>query len=206
MKPNQYKDVEKEYGIGGSSNFMKLEPGENIVRFVSEFEVRGIHQFKNEKGKFETHTCFGKQKGCIYCNADNKITVKYLSWVIDQKDHKIKLLEIGHTIFKQLGQYQDDPDYSFDSVPNYNIKIKKTGEGLSTEYQVIPSPKRYELDAKEEEEVMKLKPISEVIQAMKDKEMKSQGTEIKKEDDIPIVEDEINQGMEEDIDVKNIPF
>jgi hypothetical protein len=214
MKFNEYKQVEDQYKIGGgNAGFMKLEEGENNVRIVSEFEVRGIHQFKNEKGKFESRVCIGKAKGCVYCNADSKITVKYLGWVIDTKDGKFKLLEIGHTIFKQLGEFQNDPDYTFESIPDYNIKIKRSGKGLDTEYQVIPSPKRSALEKDTLEEVAKLRPIAEIIKAMKEKELKYLQENYptgKIEENIPVIE-EGNESIfpndkAEDIDVKDIPF
>lgn len=214
MKFNQYKQVEDEYKIGGgNAGFMRLEEGDNNIRIVSEFEVRGIHQFKNEKGRFESRVCVGKAKGCVYCNADSKISVKYLGWVIDLKDNTFKLLEIGHTIFKQLGEFQNDPDYAFDSIPDYNIKIKRSGKGLDTEYQVIPSPKRVILKEDKLTEVAKLKPIAEIIKAMKEKELKYLQEKYpsgKIEENIPVIEEgsEIlsEDDKAEDIDVKDIPF
>lgn len=218
MKFNQYKQVEEEYKIGGgNAGFMKLEEGENNVRIVSEFEVRGIHQFKNEKGRFESHVCVGKAKGCIYCSAGSKITVKYLGWVIDLKDDKFKLLEIGHTIFKQLGEFQNDPDYIFDSIPDYNVKIKRTGKGLDTEYQVIPSPKRNTLPEEKLAEVAKLKSIADIIKAMKEKELnylqeKYPNGKIEQKEEIPVIEEGTESmfpsHVEEadGIDVKDIPF
>ncbi|QGH73359.1 MAG: single-stranded DNA-binding protein [Siphoviridae sp. cttb18] len=206
MKFSEYQKVEEEYNVGGgSAGFMRLQKGDNIIRIVSEFEVRGIHGWKTKGGQYKSAICIGKEKGCKYCKADNKVSVKYLGWVINKTDknaekHQVQLLEIGHTVFKQLGQFQADPDYAFDSIPDYDVKIKATGDGLDREYQVLPSPKRYELDAEREEEVSKLKPISEIIQAMKDKEAKKLGEDIK-------VDDESEEsGDDDEPKIKDIPY
>jgi hypothetical protein len=213
MQFKDYEKVEKEHNIGQNlSGFMTLQQGENVIRIVSQFEVLGKHSFQNEKGKWESQICIGKEKGCIYCRALNKVSVKYLGWVIDRKDGQVKLLEIGHTIFKQIGQLQEDPDYAFDTVPAYNVKIRRTGEKLNTEYQVIASPKVSELTAEETEKVSKLKNPEEIVSAMKEKKIKELGVDenqIREEKlkDIPVIEEGSQFPISDDeIDVKDIPF
>lgn len=194
MKFQDYTKVEEEYNVGqGAGEFMKLKEGDNIIRVLTEFELRGVHQFKLGN-KFQTHVCVGRDKGCVYCKEGSKVSVKYLGWVIDKKDNKVKLLEIGHTIFKQIGELQKDEDYAFESIPDYNLKIKRSGEGLDTKYQVVASPKKVELTDEEKSQVMELKPVSEIIKTMKEKELK----QVPKEELPTIQEDEMN--------ISEIPF
>ena len=208
-----YKKVEDEYKIGSSSSeFMKLKEGDNIVRIVTPFEIRGIHDLGGEGNRYKSAICVGKDKGCKFCGQNLKVKVKYLGWVIDQSDRSLKILEIGHTIFKQIGELSQDPDYAFDSIPDYNVKIKRIGEGRNTEYQVIPSPKRSELSSEEKDRIDKVKPISEIIEKMKEKEISNPTNvpQIEQKDDIPVInesEETASSFMgQEDINVEDIPF
>jgi hypothetical protein len=93
-----------------------------------------------------------------------------LGWVIDRKDGKVKLLRFGHSIFKQIGALAVNDEYQFDITPNYDMTIKKEGEGLDTEYNVTAARQDTEITEKELEEITsKVKDPKEIIESMKAK-------------------------------------
>ena len=176
MKFSNYGDVEKQYGMGG--NWLKLKGGENKIRLVSEFEVYGNH-FDGKKGII----CIGKDKGCTECAKKSDVKAQALGWVIDRTDGKVKLFRMPYSVFKKIGELQMQEEYQFETVPNYDITITKTGEGMETRYSVIASRKDTDITGSEMEAINKtVKPVSEVIENMKSKQ-KEGNTE-----DVPPVE------------------
>ena len=187
MKFNDYKDSEEKYGIAGGDDWMNLEEGDNKLRIVSEFIDYGEH-FDNAKKR--SYMCLGKGN-CSYCDAGEKPKVRYLGWVIDRKDNKVKLLRFGHSIFKQIGALAVNDEYKFDEIPNYDITIKREGTGLDTEYHVTAARKDSKITVEESEEIdAKVKDVPEIIENMKakrEKEVEEAGGEIIDE---PEVKDE----------------
>jgi len=165
MKFQDYPDSEDKYGISGG-DWMTLEAGDNKIRIVSEFMDYAEH-YDNEKKR--SFICLGKEN-CPYCQAGDKPRVRYLGWVIDRKDSKIKLLRIGHSIFKQIGVLAKDEEYGFEDLPEYDMTIKKTGTGLDTEYSVVPARNNSPLTETEKTEIEKtIKDPNEIIESMKQK-------------------------------------
>lgn len=59
--------------------------------------------------------------------------------VFDYKDNKVKVLEITQKgLIGSLTELARSADWG--SPINYDLNVKKTGEKMTTEYQVIPSP------------------------------------------------------------------
>jgi len=166
MKFNDYKQSEEKYGISGGDEWMAIEEGDNKIRIVSEFIDYGEH-FDNIKKR--SFICLGKDE-CEYCKAGEKPRVRYLGWVIDRRDEKIKLLRFGHSIFKQIGALAVNEEYQFDDLPGYDMTIKREGKGLDTEYSVTPSRNDSELTEKEGEDIIeKVSDPHEIIENMKTK-------------------------------------
>jgi len=177
MKFSQYKESEEKYGIASGGDWMALEEGDNRIRIVSEFVDYGEH-FDNAKKR--SFVCLGKDE-CSYCKAGEKVKVRYLGWVIDRKDGKVKLLRFGHSIFKQIGALAINEEYEFDESPSYDMTIKRDGKGLDTEYNVTAARKDSKITEKELEEIEeKVKDPIEIIENMKaklEKEIGSEGSE-----------------------------
>jgi len=192
MEFKDYKKSEEKYGLG--SDWLNLEDGDNKVRIVSNFIDYGSHYNQQTK---KSVICVGKES-CEMCQQGDKPRVQYLGWVIDRKDKKLKLLRIGHQIFKQIGDYAMNEEYAFTGIPDYDITINKTGQGLGTDYTVIPSRKNTELTEKEKKEIEeKMKDPQEIIDSMKAK--------ISKGEDQGGDTEEIEEG-EKEIDTNDIPF
>jgi hypothetical protein len=193
MKFNQYDEVAKQYGVGGGGDWFNLKEGENKIRLLTEFETYGEHY--NPSAKKYT-VCIGKEKGCLGCKNGIPITVRSLGWVIDRTDGKVKLFKMPYTVFKAIGLLQTDDDYKFDLLPEYDLKINRTGTGKETEYSVLPTPKITALTGDELEEMDEtIKPVKDIIQKMKDK---VGGSEIKQEDyaqtEVPVEAYESTEG------------
>lgn len=167
-KFSDFKQVEKNYGIGQGGDWLTLKEGENKIRVISEFEVFGNHFNQATKRGI---ICIGKDKGCEGCASGIKLNVRALGWVIDRADGKVKLFRMPYSIFKAIGELQMTTEYQFDILPEYDMTIKKAGEGLETKYTVIPSRANKEITGEEFEQINKVvKPVSEIIEKMKVKE------------------------------------
>jgi len=138
------------------SNFMKLQPGENKIRIASQTFHFKKHGFKSE-GKYSSKICQGEN--CPYCQQGNEPKNRYAWIVLDRKEQNpermVKVLEVGWQIYGQLLAYAKDEDYG--PLTGYDIKIKRTGEGLETEYSVVASPKKSEITDEEKKAITESK-------------------------------------------------
>lgn len=140
-KFNEYKNYVKSSG-----DFLTLKQGENRIRVVSEFEP-----FESEY--------------------NGKVRTRFMGWVIDRVDGEIKPLTIGSQIFGQLGELSLNSEYAFSDVPPYDVIIKKSGEGIETEYTTLAARQNTELTEAEQLLVRDLKPITEIIERMNAKKV-----------------------------------
>ena len=128
-KFNEYQNY-----VSSSSGFMALKQGENKVRVISEFET-----FQSEY--------------------NGKLKDRFMGYVIDRADGEIKPLTIGSSIFKALGELSVSSEYGFADLPPYDVLIKKTGEGLDTEYSIMAARQNTEITEAERILIKDLKPI-----------------------------------------------
>jgi hypothetical protein len=182
MKFADYKSISKKYGL--ESDWMSLKEGDNKIRIVSEFEDYGVHYDTKTR---KSVICIGKDK-CPFCQKGEIPRVQFLGWVIDRSDNRVKLLRIGYKVFQQIGELAKSEEYAFDTIPDYDITIRRSGRGLDTIYSVLPARQNTPLTDKEKEMIMeKIKPVKQIIENMKAKI--TSGSKVSSEE-IPIVEDE----------------
>lgn len=142
----QLEQAQKEFGTGNKTNYYKFQEGNNRIRILTEGKVFGQHFVGN---KFST--CYGKDKGCPfhYSDEDSKMSTKFVCYILDlnDKEQKIQLADLPYSVIKQVGSYQENPDYAFDSFPMpYDITVKYDSKAApANKYQVMPSPKREEV-------------------------------------------------------------
>ena len=176
------KEAQKEFNLGG--NFYKPEKGENKIRILAcASKPRASHFIKAMKKSVD---CTG-QDDCK--NHEIRTSIKYLTYIFDRLENEIKLWDMPYSVFKEIGNYQKDEDYSFKALPMpYDIKLNFDPEALPNDmYKVIPSPKRTELSQKVSDEFSKKDPINEVRDKLKSRD----SGEIKvKDKDIPVVNEE----------------
>jgi hypothetical protein len=122
------QEAEKKYSIG-KGDYFKVQEGDNRVRVVSQLRpLPGTYQ--------------------------GKPTFKWLCYVLDRRDGKVKPYFMPHTIAKSLDALQSDPDYLFDDMPMpYDINVKTKNAGMKeVEYTVIPALSK-PLTAEEQKEI-----------------------------------------------------
>ena len=219
--------------------FDKLEQGKNVRRVLfpkgssDSFYSEGyVHFGLGAEGK-KSVTCpktFGENKRCPICEyveslkkskdpedaklADRLRKTKriYINVINrDSDDETIKVLPIGRTIFKALIDVMCDPDY--DDITKFDVgrdvTITRTGQGLKTEYSVLPKPKqsmtsetktRDELDEEmpDLESLFKEKTYDELKAILNGEEENESYTD----------EDELEEpkATKSEVDLNNLPF
>lgn len=116
-----------------------------------------------------------------------KARVQFMVRVIDRADGQVKLLTYGATVQSQISKLSKSEEYSFDDLPSYDMTINKSGKDLDTKYTVLPA--RNDTKLTEEEEKMikdEVRPIKEIIDAMKKKSNSDTPNVEKKEDEIDV--------------------
>jgi hypothetical protein len=133
-------------GMLGSGDYFKLKEGKNRFRLLSECLPHP-----------------GEYQG--------KKNFKWLCYVLDRLDGKVKPFFMAHTIYKQIEALQTDDDYHFEDVPMpYDITITAKGAGtIDVEYAVIPSPQRKALTNEEYLLLSDAKPLADLQKMLREK-------------------------------------
>lgn len=133
-------------GLIGGGDYFKLAEGDNRVRLMS--------------------VCLPHKSAY-----NGKPTFKWLCYVIDRRDGKIKTFFMPHTIYKSIEALQANPDYEFDEVPMpYDMTIHAKGaKTKDVEYSIIPARKETPLTKEELAELASLTAIEEVQEALYEK-------------------------------------
>lgn len=154
----------EEAGLLGGGNYLKLQEGDNRVRLVSEC--------LEHPGEF-----------------NGKPTFKWLCYVIDRKDGKIKPYFMPHTVYKQIEGLQMNPDYGFEEVPMpYDITINANGAGdIKVKYTVVPARQNTPLTPGEQALVKGTQPIRELQAALREEDGEVKGQASSNLDDGPQV-------------------
>ncbi len=204
---------------GEKSEWYTPEVGENKVRFLSmDSVVLATHWNPSLK---KTFTCFGKDKGCPYDieidspvrDENNQIELdvngkpktekkivhrpgkKYLLWIIDRKDGKVKIGKFTYGVAKYVVDLKNSSDYGYSDIPGCDITIIKTKTGPKTsdvEYNTVPG-KEVPLTPAEEEYRKNLGNLGEIVEKMKDKAKKlhESGGENEKDVEEEITDEEL---------------
>src|ERR1039457_5238156 len=91
----------EESGKVGGSDYLKIQNGNNVVRVLTEGV---LHE--------------GEYQG-------NK-RVKFIMFVIDRRDAKVKPYFAPYTVYKQIAQLETDPFYPFQGMPMpYDVNIDR---------------------------------------------------------------------------------
>ncbi len=177
-------DKEQQSGGYSNASYDKLVQGKNVRRVLwpkgdseSFFEEGYLHFSLGEEGK-SVVTCpktFNSKARCPVCEyveslqksknkedkklaedikAKRRIYINVLSR--DDEDDEPKVLPIGVTILKGILEVICDPDYGDITDPDEgrDITITRKGQGLKTEYAVLPKPKSTVVsDSLSEEEI-----------------------------------------------------
>lgn len=145
----QQRKQAEEAGLLGSGGFYKYQEGDNRIRLMSE---------------------------CLPHTSDyqGQKSFKWLCYVLDRRDGKVKAHFMPHKIYKAIEALQVNEDYVFTEVPMpYDVTIRATKAGTKdVEYAVMPARKESALTEAEERDLYKQKPLDELQTALKDKQKK----------------------------------
>lgn len=133
-------------GLLSSGDYLKLKEGNNRFRLMSMCIPHA--------GEYQGRKNF-----------------KWLCYVLDRVDGKVKPFFMPHTIYKKIEALQVDDDYHFESVPMpYDLTINAKGAGTKeVEYSLIPAKKEIPLTADERTQLAAMKPLNEFQAALKEK-------------------------------------
>jgi len=201
---NDLNDVAKEYGIGGKKGgWYEAQEGENRIRVVSGFEVLAKYWANGKmlgiaSSKVPPPMTTDKETGEP---VPMKPSVKFLMYVIDRKDGKVKVAEFGWSIVDAMRKLSQNEEYGFEGLPPYDMILTKTvkngGKNISdTSYQVLPARANSTLTDEEMGEIAGLTPIEEVV-----KRIKAQAMGVGDED--TSAEDELDRSAVEEVEEIN---
>lgn len=119
MSRNPY--AEHKPSLGGGS-YYKFEDGKTLVaRIVSDPAI-----FDSEY--------------------QGRLSTKY-AWLIYNIDEKeVQIMQLPKTGYRALAAIAADPEYGNPMENDYVVKITRTGQKQQTKYNVVPSPKKFEID------------------------------------------------------------
>lgn len=134
-----------EAGLIGGGSYLKLQEGDNRIRLMSEC--------LEHPGEF-----------------NGKPTFKWLCYVIDRTDGKVKPFFMPHTIYKHIEALQMNPEYTFEEVPMpYDITIHAKSAGkLEVEYTITAARTNTPLTPAEKALFQGTMPIRELQQALRE--------------------------------------
>jgi hypothetical protein len=140
----------------GSNDFFKAKEGENKIRLLSSMKPYFSKFVKGGKGSIKAYSYFTDSSS------------KFLCYVLDLADNKIKLYEMPKTVATEIQALGKDEDYAFSSFPMpYNIKIMVENAGTTAvEYKVIASPKQIPIEPEVLEDYATKKKVHEVLATM----------------------------------------
>lgn len=138
------KQAERD-GLIGGSDYLKIKEGANRIRVVSD----GLPHPGEFKGKR---------------------TFKWLFYVIDRADGNVKPYFMPNKVFDMIGDLQGDDEFSFDGMPMpYDVVVNAKNAGtIDVEYTVVPR-KATPLSAVELHAIDSAKPLTEIQQAIREK-------------------------------------
>jgi len=136
----------EDAGLLGSGDYLKLKNGDNRIRLMS---VCLPHP--------------GEYKGTK--------NFKWLCYVLDRRDGKIKPYFMQNSVYKQIEALQTNEDYAFVSVPMpYDVTvIAKNAGTIEAEYTLLPARKETALTADELDAMRAMKPLADLQKALREK-------------------------------------
>jgi hypothetical protein len=143
------EDAEKA-GLLGSGDYLKLREGSNRLRLMSACLPHA-----------------GEYQG--------RKTFKWLCYVIDRMDGKVKPFFMPNVIYKQIEALQMNPDYEFTDVPMpFDLTVNAKNAGTKeVEYTVVPARKNTDVTGREMDEFTALKPLADLQRALREKNQKN---------------------------------
>lgn len=169
------KKAEKDYGLDSGAYF-KVKEGSNKIRVLTE-ALPYQSYYKGNK------------------------TFKFVGWICDYVDGKVKLYFFPKTVYEAIGSLQVTEDYAFEDMPMpYDVSINAKNAGTKeVEYQVMPARSNTPVDQEILTQLAGKKTIEEVIAQLKENDSKNGNT-------APEPQHQPVQSVQDEPDFSQIPF
>lgn len=122
--------------VDDESNFLKIAPDQSVqFNILTNDPIKKITHWIDKKPTL----CEGKR--CDLCSQGNKPRKSWTAKVFDRKSGNIKEFEFGPQIANQLKNISQMLTENQQSIHDVDIRVKREGSMLDTEYLVIHVPK-----------------------------------------------------------------
>jgi len=119
--------------------FLRLVPGDNEVRVVTQAYQYNMHKYKAEgdKGFGRKVVCSATKDNpeCPLCLAGDKAKRKWYVGVIDRKTNSYKIMDISYTVWSQIGGLVNNKRWG--DIRAYDINILVKPEAGATGYYTV---------------------------------------------------------------------
>lgn len=134
-------------GLLSSGDYLKMKEGDNRFRLMTEC-LPHANEYQGKRN------------------------FKWLCYVLDRADGKIKPFFMAHTIYKQIEALQVNEDYAFEDVPMpYDLTVHAAGAGTKeVKYTLMPARKNTPVTALEYQQLAAVKPLADLQKALKEKQ------------------------------------
>lgn len=161
-----------------TTEWFKASEGDNRIRIL-ETPLRFAQ-------RYGFGVCY---EGAPYCQQDSlkegeKLQVRFLTRVLHEG--AVKLWAMPYTVAKQVLELKKSEDYVFEHFPmpyDITLKVKNAGD-KSVEYTLLPAKKESPIADEIIEQIATDKPVTDILEAMKDKARKKSGPETEETPDV----------------------
>lgn len=91
------------------------------------------------------------------------VSKRFLTIVIDRSDGKVKYCELPMIVMRDLINFSIDPDYAFDVIPGYDVRITKDDSGEFVKYSVLPAKSETPITKEEQAIIDQMTPPEEKV-------------------------------------------
>jgi hypothetical protein len=197
--------------VAGGNDFWKPSEGANKIRILCEPQLLAR--------RFQYGICY---QGAWYCQKENipegeRLTIRYLTWIIDRADGNFYLYEMPWKVIQQLAQIQKDEagqGFAFEEFPmpyDCSLHVQNAGKKEAV-YTLTPDRKDTPLTQQEKDTLEDCTAPADIIEKMKDKARRRENGEetdpkAQQDQELQQMHEKIEQQQQEEgIDPSNIPF
>ncbi len=128
---------------GGKERFLKLVPGSNVIRVLTDPYQYYQHKYKfpGEKGFGHRIPCSAKHGACVVCAKNDKPKKRWFIGVIDRRTNTYKILDVSWSVLSDIQTYNQDSDWGDPTQYDIDIVVNPHG-GPQGYYKAVAKPKK----------------------------------------------------------------
>ncbi|RXF11087.1 hypothetical protein EG878_14625 [Enterococcus faecalis] len=132
-QPFAYEEYWSNKGNGGKGTSIPVVEGDLLEKENQEYLDRELPKAKKIKDAKKRKEAMKK----VYQAQPWKKRQKFAINVIDRSDGKVKVLDKGLAVFREIKKYAMNDEYG--DPRQYDMTLERSGEGLGTEYSITPA-------------------------------------------------------------------